>query len=1256
MKSIHHIPEKMFLKKTLIVVFGLLLLQNVSAFSFSKEKNNKHTLTVATAPKIKIQGKVIDSLTQEVIPYSTIQITNSFVGTSSNELGEFEIVASELPIEITISHISYNTQTITITEQTTELVIQLTPAITVLDEIVLTTNEDQSYAIGLAKKAYKKLKRSDSKYRFGKAFYRQKSKNSDEYSELSEIIYDVLYNSSGIVEWDILEGRYALKEQYINNKNFSTLSYTLKSIQPDTEDAYFPLREDFTSLYDVEIIEVFEQDKDRIAVIEFTPKEIELATPIFSGEAFINTKTGDLLKITGTVQDDRLDIILLKDEEASKKNYQLRYEMVYKKGSSNTLLLDYINIEQEFDYYQGDVLETHISSTSNLTFFEHYQPKSTKRLGGKSRGGTSDWEQLNTIGYNQEFWENNPIVKRTPVEKEVIAAFEKKNSFEPIFLNSQKQIVAIQSKISEDIFIKELDSVSEIYKNKKPIEKVYLHLDKAEALPGANIWFSGYVTFGGWHQYSTKSGMMHLDLVDANNELVLSQKKLLFDGKANGNLTLPRKLPQGTYELRAYTDRMQTLDQDFIFTKEIEVGYAQDTIAAVTNVNDIDLQFFPEGGNMVTNLAGKVAFKATDKEGYDIPLKGKIFDSEGNFIKSFQTKEKGMGVLSLKPISNATYVAVTENGAKYPLPKALSSGYSMIVNNIDDRSVKVKIQASPDLLEQDFYLVGHVMNEKYYQGRFNFGGRPFINIEIPKNRLPSGILTLTLFDQNRKPWCERIAFVNNQDDLNIITSIDTKSDKKDGKVRVNVLVTDAQGKPISTNFSMAITNTERLLKNSNASNILTYLLLESDIKGTIENPGQFFRNKDRTTKYRLDLVMMTHGWRRFQWQQMQNLNELPTFVEAPNGMTISGVATKINGRTPLVNTRLDLIAKSKEGFNMYKSRTNELGEFTFNNLVFNDSIKVVMNAYSETNREMDFRATLNKTSYTFDRLPKFSRTFIDSEKKTVETTNVKASEYKRILETSNQPDTISMIRKGIVLDEVKVTNSKRFKRQPSRMGVEPDAVVIPDENQPFLNQLASVAGVTVAGNVEPGTGNPAKISVRGSAPLFILDGMPFPSDTSIPGASAATGFNGSPSLRREGLIPAPILYLKSREIERVEILKDGASTAQYGVRGAGGVIIIYTKIGEYRPINTRIPEFDLVGFRSEREFYIPKYEIKASEKQQTNLISTLYWNPSLVTDQNGLTSIVFDSKENLENIQIAIEALSEFGVPGAILKTVSLKE
>ena len=1231
--------------------FFLFLLFTCFSNAYSGIKSNSsEDFFFQKKEKVKIQGKIIDTATKETIPYCNIQIANSFIGTSSNELGEFEIIVDQFPVELTFSHISYSEQTIRILEKKSNLLIELTPATNVLEEIILSSTKEKvdNYAIALAKKAFKRVSKSTRDFQYGKAFYRQKSKNSKEYSEFSEIIYDVRYNVSGIIDWNILEGRYALKEEYINNKNFSRLSYTLKSIQPDTKDAFFPLKENLESFYDVRVKEIFQKGNYKVAILKFTPKKLDISTPLFSGEAYIDTESGELFKVTGKLTDDRLKIILLKDKDAVKKDYQLTYEMVYKKDSNEKLQLDYININQEFDYLKNGVIETHISSSSSLAFFEHYQPITYKKLGGRSRRGNSDWERLNTIGYNQKFWEENPIVKRTPVEKEVIDAFEKKNSIEPIFLNSRKQIAAMQSRIGQDPFIKKLNRITNAYNNYNPIEKVFVHFDKTTLFPGENLWYTAYVTLGEFHHYSTASEVLYIDLVDKNNKVVASEKKSLFDGKSNGQLQIPFSVSSDEYQLRAYTDWMKNFDEAFIFKKTIEIGNLQEGGKSITYNKDIDLQFFPEGGNMIANIAGRIAFKATNSYGYGVNLKGKIVDSKGNYIRSFQTKEKGMGLMSLKPNADEIYTAVLENGMSYQLPKVVSSGYHMFVNNINSKNIKIKVQASPELKQKNFYVIGHVMNQKYFQGRFNFGGNPYVNIEIPKNRLPSGVVTLTLFDQNMKPWCERIVFVNNQDELIINTSLDKERLAQKGEVQVNVLITDTEGRPVATNFSMAITNKERIEKNPHQSNILTHLLLESDIKGSIENPDLFFKDQKRATKYKLDLVMLTNGWRRFNWQKMKTSTDSIKKYSFTKGFLVSGIAKKMNGKV-LSDTRLDLITKSKDGLKMHKTKTSSNGQFTFKDLVLLDSTKLVFNAYSETNRPIDIRIELDERKNPMSFTPKFLKNNLVSEPKKVVKNNNIQSEYKKILQSYKTEDSVSMIKKGIVLDEVKVRGRKKVIGQKSRLGIEPDAKITIDGNQPFLNQIANLPGVTFVGSQVPGSENPPRVSVRGSAPLWVVDGIPI--------ASIKTGAgNGlSPSLQREGIVPLEIRYLNPRNIERVEVLKDIASTAQYGSRGGAGVILIYTKQGKFEPLKTISPEFDIIGLNSEKEFYIPKYEINTSYKDGRNLVSTLYWNPSLTTNKDGLTSIIFQNQGSLEEIQISIEALSEYGVPGSILKTFSRK-
>ena len=308
----------------------------------------------------------------------------------------------------------------------------------------------------------------------------------------SEILYDIHYNNKGVEDWEILEGRYALKTSGLHNKNYTLLSRLLTPLQPLTDELVFSMHPELENHYDVRVIDYIVSENDKIAVLWFKPLE-NSGIPTFEAEVYINTRTYDILKMVGNLSNDKLKLVKLAEKNSSWKNYTISYEIAYRQDTILHSAIDYINIDQGFDYYKNDSLKFHSFSTSNLTFFEHYTPTSRTKLGGQFRKNKSDWQKLDKIGYNEKFWAENPIVRRTPVEEEVIAAFEKNKAFGSIFLNSRNQVALMQSAIINDPFIKGLGSSVNLYNNYNPIEKVYLHTDKDIFASGETIWYSGYV-------------------------------------------------------------------------------------------------------------------------------------------------------------------------------------------------------------------------------------------------------------------------------------------------------------------------------------------------------------------------------------------------------------------------------------------------------------------------------------------------------------------------------------------------------------------------------------------------------------------------------------------------------------------------------------------------------------------------------------------------------------------------------------------
>lgn len=1187
----------------------------------------------------EVKGRVINQFTGEPIPLCNITIESSTIGTASNELGEFIINIDSLPVTLFFSHLNHVKQKVEISN-TSEIVVELIPLTTQLNEVIVSSNKKDKYAIELAKKAYLKALQKSAKSSYGKAFYRQKSKNGESYSEFSEIIYDIKYNASKIEDWNILEGRYALKTGGVHNKNFTLLSRLLTTVQPATDELVFPMHPEFESYYNLRIIDYIEAENEKIAVILFKPKENSMV-PTFEAEVYVNTKTFNILKISGALLRDDLKLVRLAEKRSHWQNYLLTYEIAYLQENINDrTTIDYIKIDNTFDYYKNDSLKFKVDTKSNLTFFEHYRPTSRKKLGGQFYSKRSDWQQLNKIGYNKQFWEENPIVRRTGIEEGVISSFEKNNSFGTIFLNSQDQISLFQSDLADDPIIKELGSKFNLYNNANPIEKIYLHTDKDLFSNGEYLWYSAYTVLGPFHHYSLASKVLHIDLIGPNNRVISSQTNEIVEGRSAGSIKLPNNISTGNYQLRAYTSWMRNFDHEFFFTKPIRILGNNNNQTETPNAEKIDLQFFPEGGHMVNGLTSLIAFKAIGNDGEERKIRGIIIDSKDQTVAQINTIENGAGYFHLKPLIEESYKAQLSDGTEYALPEILNQGYTMTINNLSTKSIAVKVQASKNLRENPFYIVGHVNNKKYYQAKFSFGDDSSVSLEVPKNWVPSGVMTLTLLDEDLKPWCERIAFINNQEELVITTKTNPLEFEKRAKITLDVHVTDMRGNPISTNLSLAVTDASQVFKNKESDNILTYLLLQSDLKGHIVNPGKYFINQNRATLHGLDLVLLTHGWRKFPWIEVDKTSNNPKEFPFSKGLDISGIAKGVSGK-PMTNATLNVIAKSNENLEMFSTITSPEGKFSIPNFNFKDTTEIAFNALNKRKTPIDVQITLDHNKVVLP-LPKFKG------KQTVKDTE-EIRQYSNYSATRKNMRLIYEFRNATELEEVVLTEKIKKNNTaalPSRYGQKPDATLFTEDTREsglnLIDYIRRFAGVTVSGSLPN-----YFVSIRQEGtPLWVLNGVPLDK-------GAPQGIGVEESLN-SALVPAQVATMDISNVERVELLK-GPSATVWGMQGANGVFLVYTKRGEsVTPDSVLSPSFSIFGHAAKRVFYSPKYDSKIDGQDAPDYRATIYWNPSFTTDRNGNARLEFFNSDNAKKLQISIEGLNSEGIPGTYLKTLGV--
>jgi hypothetical protein len=492
---------------------------------------------------------------------------------------------------------------------------------------------------------------------------------------------------------------------------------------------------------------------------------------------------------------------------------------------------------------------------------------------------------------------------------------------------------------------------TESFSSNHVAEKSYLHLDRFNYLPGDTIWFKAYVVAGAAHELSSLSGVLHVELINQKDSVIRRLNLPLDDGLATGDFTLSRSLSTGVYRIRAYTNWMRNDNNYGFFEQQIQVGpqVINFTTTQQALAKNPDVQFFPEGGELINGLRSKVAIKAINVNGLGENVKGSITDNDGNEVAEFETQHLGMGVFALSPQTGKAYKAkiTTQSGATFTvdLPKAHNDGFVLTVNNRRADSISVKISTVGNIFaakqHTGYYLIGQSAGTVYYTTSFKLDNPAYI-VNIDKQRFPSGIVQFTLFAQNAEPLNERIAFIRVSDTLKLNITTPDKRFATRQKMQLNLDATDDAGSKTQGSFSVSVINETRTGSNENAeSTILSNLLLTSDLKGNIEMPNYYFNKVTDQTEADLDVLMLTQGYRHFDWKQILADKPTPLAYEPEKGLELNGTLKTPGGKI-LANGKVNLYS-NKEGV-FADTVTDVNGNFKFRNFELSDTAKVVVQA------------------------------------------------------------------------------------------------------------------------------------------------------------------------------------------------------------------------------------------------------------------------------------------------------------------------
>jgi len=775
---------------------------------------------------------------------------------------------------------------------------------------------------------------------------------------------------------------------------------------------------------------------------------------------------------------------------------------------------------------------------------------------------------------------------------------------------------------SEDPLQKVIDGFKK-YLEEVPQEKVYLHFDRPYYTSGETIWLKAYLTAGALHEPSPFSNTIYVELLDQKHSIVKEFKLLAVDGSAPGHIDLPDSLSSGNYLVRAYTNWMRNAGEDYFFHRSIKIWNQQAINSpSVTESNAMDIQFFPEGGDLVNGITSKVAVKAIGSDGLGRKIKGSIVDDAGVHICDLQSNHLGMGVFMLKPEAGKKYKAIIENSSKdISLPSAKDKGLVLTVMNIPSQSdITVRIQLTDYKEQKQLYLLAQTRGIVCYSASVNLSSNMVLT-KIPRENFPQGITQITVLDTNGQPLAERLAFVERKGGSILIEATpDKASYKPREKIVLTIKAKDEEGKPVASDLSLSVVDNSQVLLDENAETITSYLFLGSELRGYIESSGYYFNPNNPDRAVALDYLLLTQGWRRFTVKQAMEEAQKPTY-KFEQGLSITGkLVDKFNGK-PIANGKVTyLVVHPQPGTKVVK--TDDLGKFEINQLIYFDSSKAVIQGETRKGGKLvkfilDSIFTRPAATYPIfslnENITEFERNFIS-----------------KSVERKNLDMKYNFDEKTIVLDEVEVKDKKEESPAEALKMYGKGSVSVKVADDPNLENLmhplqllqGRVAGVQITGN---GLSWTVKIRGTGSinagtTPLIMVDNIPVSIDY--------------------------LSMVRVRDIESYEVWK-GAEAAIFGAQGANGAIGFYTRRGGGSiPPREGVFNAGNIGYQTEREFYAPMYDVQKPEHVKPDKRVTLFWAPLIQTDSTGLASVTFYNYDLETTVAGIVEGISTTGKPG----------
>ncbi|KAA9353514.1 carboxypeptidase-like regulatory domain-containing protein [Larkinella humicola] len=814
-------------------------------------------------------------------------------------------------------------------------------------------------------------------------------------------------------------------------------------------------------------------------------------------------------------------------------------------------------------------------------------------------------------------------------------------NWEPSAASSQPDSV-LASPIEGQILAADyrLDSMLRHWKLAHPYQapSAFVHIDKPFYLTGDRIWLSAYVMEPVTAQLMFGEGALHADLLTPGGKVVQHQWLRINDGRATGDFRLSDTLATGIYRLRAYTDEDYAATRP-AFERNITVynvlnGPGQRSVGVE---EELDVQFLPEGGRWVTNLPTRMGFKAVGQDGRGKTVSGRILDDQGREVTRFVSNRFGMGSVLLHPKADQTYQAEIQHNGKsqrFALPKLEPEGFVLLADVVSDTaSLSIRILANVPQPDPVIYLTFQSYGQLVQRTKMKLqDGKA--RLTVPMAVFPPGLCQVTLYDAYGQPRAERMLFISEQiPSVEITVTADKPRYTPRERVVLNLKVNAQPEMSLVATLSAAVTDADQVPDDSTAADIRTHLLLTGDLRGRIEQPGFFFKDTTAATRRALDDLLLTQGWRRIGLRKPESPSD------TLGGIVFSGRVVD-ERRNPIPFAELLVAAPGSSQAIPHSIGTNRYGRFRMAGLGITDTLQLLVQVMNTQFKSIKAIVETDTAGSVW------------SSAKVVAEPSPDWRRFQQQLDVARlrQESDPGLYRdkQAKILKEVTIKGYRPAERPESveRMSLHgtPDAVILFDERSPQFSNVYEMIRGRVAGVQVKQTMNGYTVNIRNAisfgvgnsmqiqAPLYLLDGSYL---TETPEGNALMGLNPN-------------------DIERIEVLKNAATSAIYGARGGNGVIAFYTKRGNSKAKKVEpgvgLNQLALLGFSAHRDFYVPRYEdtpgaVLAEQSAPIDRRDVLYWKPVVQTDSKGASNLAFPLSDVVRTIRVMVQGITTDGRP-----------